>query len=580
MITERFTEQCSPVINSNYDTCGTVTRSTVDHLTATDLATLFAPGGLFADLDAWFFHSIEMKACGVRLYAWYDWIMANADRTLFRGAVSGIKTVKGPSLMHPFILAKQESVVNRDYWRITNGWTTVAYDGLGNGVDDYPLSDAELALYAAGRVVRLESRHSVPVDEKFFRSRDTLHIFNRRADGQTQHGQWKIYAAANNAALGFCDVLIQSENAGSDEPYDATPTAGVVIPGINNVNDYESWCHNLPTLDPRKRVPFWRQVRRSARCVDSEYRTVYKRLYDANPAFKEFGDLDLAERNRQDELEAQKRFVNAFFFQKPLANQTKDLWESLEAINTVAGSVIDPGLSGKIIARRANWVGVREQLRVCDRVFDIMNQPLNFYEWLDLNYDIMRARKSQGRKVTDLDWFTNNPFAANMATAFMTYYKNEYLDQLRLTMEVGKTTGLGMQYNGYYVKYPAGVKINIVTDEFFDDWLDEHASQDQESVGNLLLCLDIGKPGAGTIYYALIASNRKVYTTAEIDQLAKFDSTYRCTMATISIEQTLMSEEGTVVVECPLNSAWVENFRNEVPILTGKSLNPSYENLY
>src|SRR3954462_230944 len=114
-ISQRFAAQCSPVISSNYDTCGTITKASISHLNITQLDALFSPNGLFADLDAWFMHSIEMKACGTRRYALYDWIMANADRESFRAAVSGTKVVGSSSLLHPFILAKQSSIINRDH---------------------------------------------------------------------------------------------------------------------------------------------------------------------------------------------------------------------------------------------------------------------------------------------------------------------------------------------------------------------------------------------------------------------------------------------------------------------------------
>lgn len=576
-ISERFTTACSPVISSNYDTCGTVTRATVSHLTASQLTALFAPGGLFADLDAWFFHSIEMKACGVRRYALYDWIMANADREMYRNAVTGIKAVKSPSLVQPFIFGRQESVVNRDYFKVTAGQAQSAYTADVTG----PLTTADLALGAAtDRVVRVESRHSIPLDAGFFRSRDALHIFGS-SSGITQHGQWKVLASASDSTLTYVDVLMTSQNAGSTEHYDLTPTTGVVIMGINNVNDYESWCKNRPTIDPRKRVPFWVQTFRRTRCVDSEYKEVYKRLYDSNPAFREFGDLPLSERNRQDELEEQHRFVHDFFFNKPINGfQTVNAWESLDPIYTVAGAVLDPGLSGKLISRRANFVGVVEQLRVCDRVFDIQNNPLNFGEFLDLNYDIMRARKSQGKKVTDIDWWTDSIFRARFQTAAFGYYKDQYLDQLRVTVELGKMNELGMIYDSYYFKRPAGVRINVMSDEFFDDYRAEFDAQGIEHVGTLMMALELAKPGpnGGSVYYAQIAANRKVYTTAKIEELAKYDSTYRCVLETTSIEQSLTSETGTVVVECPLNNAIIRGIADADPVLTPGL--PPYSNLY
>jgi hypothetical protein len=590
-ISERFVAQCAPVISSNYDTCGTVTKATIAHLNSSQLTALFTSGGLFADLDAWFKHSIEMKACGVRRYALYDWIMANADRSLYKEAVTGVKGVKLPGLLQPFIFGRQETVINKDHWKISNGWTAGAggtYPAT-HGTDAQPLSDTQLNLTdpsgggQALRVIRVTSRYGIAMDPNWFRQRSTIHILTRRGNGASEHGQWKVLATASNAALTFCDVVIADMNSGSSEPFNATPISGVIIPGVNNVNDYEKWCQNSPTIDPRKRVPFWVQTFRDARCVDSEYCTVFAKLMETNPAFREFGDLPLAERNKQDELNQQKKFVNDFFYNKPIsANQTTVLWESLEAINSTDGAVINVGVGGKLQARRANFVGVREQLRQCDRYFDLTNNPLNLEEFFQLNYDIKRARESQGRKVTDIDWWTDSLFRSRFQTAMMQYYKTMYLDTLRTTIQVNQLNeALGVVYDSYQVKRPGGVRINIMSDEYFDDFRDQFADQNIESRGTVLLCLDIGKPGAGSIYYAMIAANRKVFTSANIDQLAKLDSTYRCVMAVPEVEQTLKSETGTVVVECPLNSAWVEGINaDQDPVQGPKSANPSYSNLY
>jgi len=588
-ITERFTDQCSPVISSNYETCGTVTRATINHLTVSQLEALFAPDGLFADLDAWFFHSIEMKACGVRRYVLYDWIMANADRTNFRSAMSGTKAVKSPSLLHPFILARQETVVNRGHYKLTNGWAVASYTGEVTG----PLTAAQIATAPlttgmARRIIRVEPRHDVPADANWFRNRDMIHIFTHEANGANYHGAWRAIAAAVDATLTYIDVLVEDGNTGSAAPYNATPGEGAgvgyIIPGCNNVNDYERWCTNLPNIDPRKAVPFWFQTTRYARCIDSEYRAVYKRLMDSNPAFREFGDLPLSERNRQDELESMQRFVNDFFFNKPISpNQTLVLWQNLDQIQTVEGAGLITGLGGKPIGYRANFIGVREQLRRCDRVKDLQANPLNFEEFLQINYDIARARKTQGKKVTRLDWWTSSQYRKIMFDGFVAYYKNLYgssnfaiawnLDQ--------KNEGLGVTFDAYRVAWPAGIEIAIIDDEYFDDLRNEaYDIAGTAAFGNFMVCLEIGPPGpnGGSIYWAQLASNRRVHTTASIEQLAKVDSTYRCVMETISIEQTLKSDTGTAVVECPLNSAWIENMSDGTPVVTGKTV--VYGNLY
>jgi hypothetical protein len=570
-ITDRFAAQCAVVNGNSYDTCGTLTRTDIAHLTPTQLASLFTVGGLFADMDAWFKTQVEMKACGIKTNGMYEWIMSGADRGMGK-LINTQKVQKGPSLLFPFILGRQNSVINTDFFAITNGWANSAYTAETTG----PLSADDKALGVnADRVVRVVNRYGVELDDKWFVDRDRVHIFTR-TNGAAEDGQWKVLAAAVSTDRTYIDVLLTSENAGGAGAYSATPTAGVLLPGINNVNDFEQWCQNRPTIDPRKRVPFWLQTRRQTRCVDSEYRKIFARLMESNEAFREFGDLDLAERNRQDEELAQRQFVHAFFFNKAIsANQTTALWQSLESITTVSGASIDPGTGGKVVAKRANFIGVKEQLIACDRYIDLGNQKLNFYEWLDMNYNIMRSRKSQGRTVTDIDWFTDSTYAAVLWTAFVTYWKNESLDQTRFCIDIGKTDkfGFGFQWSTFRVKRPAGININIITHEFFDDMVSAFDAEGIGSAGRKLLCLDMGKPGpkGGTIYYAQTATNRKVHTVGQLENLARLDRTFQCVMENVENEVSLSSEQGTVIVECPSNSLWIDNPSEQVPLMTGKA---------
>lgn len=580
-ITDRFASQCSVVYNTSYDTCGTVTRSTIAHLTPTQLESLFSVGGLFADLDAWFKYAIEMKACGTITNGLYDWLMANSD-TGGRQLLNKMNVGASPSLLFPFILGKQDSVINTDYWAIRTGAANSGYTpdspatAIGTGTAG-PLTTAQVALGAASdRVVRVISRYGVEMNSQWFVDRDVVHIFTRGNNGVQQNGAWKVLASAASTDKTYVDVLVTSQNAGSSAPYATAPTTGVLLPGVPNVNDYEKWCNNRPNFDGRKRVPFWFQTYRWTRCVDSEYRKVYARLNETgvNRAWQEFGDLPFAERNRQDEAERQKRFCNAFFYNKPIsANQTLANWQSLDDITTPSGFSIDPGTGGKVIAKRANFIGLVEQLRACDRVRDGQNHLLNLYEFFAENYRIMRARKSQGRKVTDIDWYTDSVTRANFMTGMLQYYKNEYLDQLRITMEPGGSNDLGMVWDSYRVKHPAGVRINIISHDFFDDLRDAHKTEGQESMGINFWCLDIGKPGpnGGTIYWSQIATNMRRSTVGELKDLSSLDKDWACVMESISQEITMMSETGTVVCECPNNSIMLMNYADGVPVTTGIS---------
>jgi hypothetical protein len=374
------------------------------------------------------------------------------------------------------------------------------------------------------------------------------------------------------------DILVTDENSGSSSPFfdvattGASGKEGVLIPGINNVNDFERWCHNRPNIDPNKLVPFWYQTYRETRCVDAEYLEVFERLLVANPAFATFQNMPMAERNAQDEHEAQKAFVNAFFFQKPLnANQTLALWESLPDINTFTEVDLAPGLGGKLKAKRANWIGVVEQLRACGRVKDLHGNPLNLIEFFKEIRAIAKARRSQGRKVTEIDVWMSELMREQFSKSMIAYYKSIFgTDNVQFNFEMGKANlDLGITFDQYTVLYPSNVKINIISDEFFDDWYDEGLAVDNAlaMAHNLILILDIGKPGpqGGTIYYAQIAANRKTYGTARIEELARLDKNFRCVMETTSATQTLQSETGLPIVECPFNSLWIEGVKLAPP---------------
>ena len=588
-VATRFQETpCTVVVSNNFDTHGTITRASVAHLTPAQLETLFKPGGLFADMTSWFRTQFEMKACGTKTNGLYDWLMSSQRN--MGSLLSTEKMDKGPSLLKPFIMGRQDSVINKDFWAISGGVAKSGYTGNssnaaigGANITTGPLTTEDLALALGGtdRIIRVVTRYGIDLDSKWFVNRDRIHVFNI-ANGQTMHGQWKVLASEANDDRTYIDVLVTDENGGSTTPFDLTPVAGVILAGTNNVNDFETFCQNRPTLDPRKRVPYWYKTERWGRRVDSEYKLVFAKLMETNEAFQQFGDLPLAERNRQDEEERQKRWVNDFFFSKPIsANQTLANWQSLEQITTVQGDVLDVGLSGKLVAFRANPVGVMEQLRACSRIKDLQNNALNFYEFLDENYRIMRSRRSQGRTVDTLDWFTDSQTAARIETAFFNYLKAEYGDILRIQVDEGSNE-LGFTWRIYKPKFPAGLKIAIITHEFFDDMVNAFDTENIASAGRVMWCLDAGKPGpkGGTIYPGRISDNRKMRTLGELEQLARLDQTFACTMEYITEDISLISQTWTAICECPSNSCAIIGISDAVPVTTGKSLNPTYSNLY
>lgn len=588
-IAERFSTQCAVVVENSYDTCGTITRASISHLTPSQLEDMFIRGGLFADLDAFFNTAIEMKACGTKVNGLYDWIMSGADQNSYKSALQDPVRVRGGgSLVQPWIWAKQDSVFNKEFWVVTGGVANSAYtpDSPATAIGTLtagPLTTADKATGAAGdRVIRVISRYGVELDAKWFNPRTVVHIFSREAGtGITQNGAWRTLAAEVNTDGTYIDLLVTSENAGSTQPFDDTPSGGILQIGVNNVDDYESWCNNLPNYNTQKRVPFWHQTIRRTRCVDQFYKEFLKRMMESgvNRAFAEFGDVDAVTRNRQDEEEYQRRFVNAFFFQKPFnASQTVEDYQSLPQITTPSGFMIDPGTGGKLIAYRANFIGVLEQLYRCGRVIDLKGGALNFYEWLDENYRIKRARSTRkDMAVTSIDWWTSSKFAARLNTAFLAYWKQESLEQLQFTWSVdqpkARENALGFMWSSYIVNYPRNVTINIITHDAFDDIFAAHANESQGPAGNYLLALDIGKPGVrgtgGSIYWAFLKSNRRTSTLGNLDDLEKIDPEWACTLKSSTQEVMRQSDTGTVIVECPQDNSWIWGIGDSAIVTSG-----------
>ena len=580
---------CSVVVNNNYDTYGTITRASISSLTPAQLQTLFMPGGLFADMDAWFKTQFEMQACGIKRNGMYDWLMSSAKN--MKSLLTFQKLEKGPSLLFPFVMGRQMSVVNVDYFALSNGWQNNAYTTLVTG----PLTSTQLGYGAAtDRIIRVVSRYGIDLSAEWFNSSatnpgggpgDRIHIFSR-VSAITQMGQWKVLAAAVSADASYVDVLITDENAGSSVSYDSTPGVaghnGIVLRAANNVDDYESYCQNRPTLDPRKRVPFWFKTSRRIRRIDSEYELFFARMMEANQYFQEFGDLPLAERNRQDEENYQREWCVQFFFGKRIgANQTLNNYQNLEQITSYTGGVVNPGLGGKLISYRAEPEGVLELLRECGQVVDLQNNALNLYDFLQSVYNVLRARKSMGHHTEDIDVYTDSQTAANFETAVVNYYIKEYGNTTRINVEP-KTNEFGFTWRSYIFKFPAGCRINIVTHDFFDDIVNATTAEGIDSAGRMMLILEIGKPGpkGGTIYPGMITTHRVNRTVGELEKLAAIDASFACVMEYPTAKVSMTSETYTVVCECPLNSLAIVGIANSVPTTAGLSTSYPVSDLY
>lgn len=582
-----FAAQCAVAITNDYGTAGTFTKSQLSTLTPEQWKALFTDGTLWNEMTPYLKTQFQMAACGVQRNIFYDWIMSSNKRGM-GPLVNQTRLDRGPSIIQPFIMGRQMSVVNNENWAITNGWAVASYTAGSTG----PLTSAQLTASpgtttsAPYRVIRVVpgygSDYALPVDARYFLPQHVLHIFSV-SSGVALHGQWKVIAAAVNTAATFIDVVIQDQmNDNTDTGYTAesTPTNGLVVVGINNINDYETYCQNRLTLNPLKHVPFWYQTYRNCRRVSSTYLEMFGRLMADNGYFEEFGNLPLAEMNRQDERMAQREFAISFLFQDKISVSQRlsgsPFWGDLDNILSVTGATVDPGTGSQLIAKRANMIGVLPQLKSCSRYFDNNAATLDIRSWLeDGMYDIFRARESQGRaSARQIDVRMNSTNADEFQMAFVEYSNWKLDDTVRIVIEQGDN--IGVTWNRYKLYKPQGVYLNVIVEMMFDDFansMDQLTAANQWSGvpfqtpltaaqatarGNMALTLDLGK--GGTIYPALLESNRTEFLTGQIQDLAKIDTTFACVMKNPTIKTNCTSHTVTAIVECPLNSRWDENF--------------------
>jgi hypothetical protein len=549
-ISANIFEKCLPAIGNSIASCGAVTLCDVITAESDELTNIFTDGsGKYRDLHALLATQFEIKACGAKTNGLYDFLMSNKRMMGNKKIVMPLGP--GNSEISPFVMAHQDSVINAEYWSLKN-------------------------LFVSGGTytIHVNSRASIPLDEQWFVPGMNIYVNARASSGTALRGSFLVVSSQVSTFGGAATILItataQNDTLGwvakaafSGFTGGAPLTAGVVIRGTANVQDVERWCYNRPALNPRKHVPFWFETDRYTMCTDQLYEAFFKRLQGGNEYFKLFGDVDSAQRNKQLGEIFQREWINKFFWNKRIStNQTLASYRSLAEVVTFSNSTQGlylPG-EGRCVGRKANAIGVYEQLAECGQVFDLQNQQLNLVELFEnLIYPIWRARGDQGIPNDVIEIFTDSYTASQIQRGMIEYYdtRSDGLARFMINTDKvmsGKMGSLGFNYNEYELQYPI-VKLRIVTNNYFDDFATAMTAESQGSAGRFLFILDFT-----SIYPGVITSNSKKHTTGDIEKLAQIDRDYACVMENPTQEVALNSLTWTAVVECPATSAIVENF--------------------
>lgn len=544
-------EKCIPAIGTNVRTCGAVTACNIATAESDTLEAIFTSGGEFRNMSSLLVAQIEMKACGARTNGLFDFLMANArlkNKSLRKLPSNDFGTRYN---VEPFIMADQQSVVNKEYWEFQNGLAP----GGGN--------DWQIDVF---------SNYGMPLDVRWFNARERIYANGLTAGGTVTRTSYRVTGASLQGTV--IRLLLVAENTTYGSAAKVTdPVVGFLVRGTANVSDFEQYCEQMPGLNGLKSVPFWLETDRWSLCWDELYDGYFKELTKNNAYFAKFGDLDQTKLNKQLAEDFQRRWVNAFFWNKRYnSSQTLAAYRDLPNITTAAPADLYLPNEGRCVGKRANAIGQYELMLECGRVFDLQGNTLNLAELFELINQLSRSRGDQGGNGEIIEAFTDRTTRANIQLGMINYFNTQSAGLLRLNMEIGKAGALGFVYDSYRLINPAGVEFRVTSNPYFDDFKTEATNAAVGNSGNMLWFLDFG-----TIFPGIIDSNRVVNRTGDLRDLAKVDNTFACVMRNPTQEVTLNSLTWTGVNECPYNSAILEGFNNTVPTTVRQG---SYDDYY
>lgn len=551
--------KCAPNLSTNIKECGSVTVCNARPMLLSDL-TNYTRSGDYLIMESIIKHDMEIKMCDTQQNGLYDFLMANKVNVNRKVQWSAIDS--GSSEIKPFILARQYSAINNGYWYVQNG---VTVQGTYWQVD-------------------VSSTTNIPADIRSFPTDQRVYITGLTVAGTKTMTAWQIVTAVPSPTVANAiELTLNPINTGSflSGSRLQSPVTGLLVRGTNNVSDFEKFCAEPPAYINWKNVPFWTETQRTSLCRSTQYEKWRNLLLEDNALYREYGDLTEIEKNRQLGADWQKRQVETMFWGKKLnSNQTLAAYNLLPQISAYDGSAYGLGVDGgTCVGYRAGMVGIYEQLAECNRVVDLQGATLNLIALFNELYNMKRVREgATGKYVTQFDLFTDSQTAHVINQAMIAYYNNEVGGNARFVMNVDQMpqtsfnkdqdiqkAQFGFNYRSYNLMYPA-IRINVITHYFFDDLLTANTFAGQANAGRVLLCLDF----AGD-YPGIAASNRKVWNTGQLQDLAKINSNFGCVMEVNTLETTLMSVTGTMIVECPAGQLWLENFSNAQPAYTNPS---------
>lgn len=577
-ISANILSRCNVALGTNVEQCGALTACDLKHVQSGDLATIYQDdSGNYRLHGALVEADFLGRAYGAKTNGLYDFFAAHT-RILGprRMTVEGMQN--GMRMILPFVRMQRNRNINNVYWTVAVDASTAGY----NQTDDI--------------VLRISSQHSIPLDARWFPAGMRFFVLGvHTASGSPAAGDTayrlafsvvssqvvdtyiEVTASPQNAASYFADDDEAAMQAKAEVPTDLDEAGvlGVLVRGTPNVANSESHCAEIPGLNNTQLVPFWIETTRYSMCEDELTMKYLQALREGNPYFKMYGDVETVKLNRQIVEDFQARHAWNLFFNKPLnSNQTLAAWNSLPSITLPNMPQVQIGdgydvfsigaVEGRCVGKRANAVGIYEQLAQCERVVDLEGESLDVRQLINTLIYIQRNREGANIPADIIELYTDSITGRELGYAILQYMVNRFPTDansnsvLRINRMLDDNKAeqgpFGFRFLRYALDYPK-CELRIVTHRFFDDMLAAYKAVSMDAGGRMIMI-----PDWTTIYPAVFNTQTVVNQSGSLQDLAKIDDTMMCVMEVPTRKQRLTSTTYTMVCEAENTSAIIENF--------------------
>lgn len=548
-----YTDNCTPRLISVDNSCGcTLTRASIQAMTP---EVFEAQGFTEVGMDRVIGQTREARMTGVPERSLTDLLLS---RTV---PVKTQALTQDRSIISPFIMVPQRSVVNANWFNLVAGEADADAGEGSIPASAWDLTVENEASEFASTLVHLE---------KYFLPGRFIAVMYKDAVTNVGYTVQFQVLRADYVSDSQCTLVVQPPyTAAGWAALDASeqavyqPTHGVVIPLANSVSNYESWCYNDASENTLKLLVYWLQTIRETFCYNDEYVKALTAPLTSE-FFKKFRTLELAKQRKRQSMLAERAYWNTVFYgQRINEMQTTTTYTSLP-------QVVDPANPSCLLEYKANTEGWYTQLSNCNRVIDNQNAPLDMDVLKSLLYSLKRNRETDSGNIDRIDAMCDRFLADAILTIMIQYYQTKYGMQYTRFFQAGQAIKFENQvlwnYNIY--DFPdEGLQLCVIVDSFFDDRLavfNAANSGVDASRGRELWLLDwsdikIGLAG----------------TASATRQTNVADSLYNCVITPNVNHYQLSSKTIAAMIEVPNRHAIIGNISSLCPTMTATPCTPS-----